>query len=440
MAVPTVPSSPPKTSAPDTAAPARRNADTQEAATIHAAGFSQMLLAAENEPAADALLALGNGLALTEIPLALTPSEDDLNPAAGEQVLDLSLMLGQQGFRMESLVQQTAQKDLQGDIGLRDGSFLQAKRDAGQALLPGGAAVAQWVQEAASTAVPVVAQGVSCMAAGVGVSQAGSMLLQSLAQPAENAVQQLQAALVGDGEVEVLESGMLEKTAMAAPVAASAESRAAAPTEAMQRIMAQMSQFLSSTGALDTAGLRRRGMTGVEAGTTGNEAPAHGWMQAGSQTLLTDFAVQQAGEAQQAGNEPAAAEPEAEMSFWMQARQQRAELVLDRDGSPVRVQVMLEGNTAHITFRSDEAATRAQLDEGLAQLRDMLTAQGMEVAEVQVRAGNDGMADGSSERNDQPFMPEGASKVLVQAASVESRPEASTLTRSQRVQGIDVFA
>jgi flagellar hook-length control protein FliK len=96
------------------------------------------------------------------------------------------------------------------------------------------------------------------------------------------------------------------------------------------------------------------------------------------------------------------------MAFWMNSRQQRAEVVLDRDGAPVRVQVTMEGSTAHVTFRSDEQATRSMLDASVAQLRDMLAAQGVELAGVQVGAQGSGSSQGGSSGAQEAFMPEGA--------------------------------
>ncbi len=72
--------------------------------------------------------------------------------------------------------------------------------------------------------------------------------------------------------------------------------------------------------------------------------------------------MQEAQSAQDAMLDPQAEAPVEDMRFWLQGKNQRAEVVLEKDGQPVRVQVSVRGNEAHVTFRADQAQTRELLD------------------------------------------------------------------------------
>ncbi|QKV55094.1 flagellar hook-length control protein FliK [Comamonas antarctica] len=79
-----------------------------------------------------------------------------------------------------------------------------------------------------------------------------------------------------------------------------------------------------------------------------------------------------------------------QVAFWVQQKTQRAEMTIDRQGQPVQVQVAITGNEAHVTFRSNEQQTRDMLDASMAQLREMLEQQGLNLAGVTVQSGDAG--------------------------------------------------
>ena len=155
-----------------------------------------------------------------------------------------------------------------------------------------------------------------------------------------------------------------------------------------------------------------------------------------------DNAVAQAAASQQATNgDTQGAQAEPDMAFWMNSRQQKAEVVLDRDGEPVRVQVTMEGSTAHVTFRSDEQATRSMLDASVAQLRDMLASQGVELAGVQVDAQGSGNQQGhSSSAAQDAFMPEGARRVRLQSTGGVEQATGMPRSSGASRRGVDIFA
>lgn len=123
-----------------------------------------------------------------------------------------------------------------------------------------------------------------------------------------------------------------------------------------------------------------------------------------------------------------------QVAFWVHQKTQSAELTLDRDGQPVEVTVSLTGNEAHVTFRSDQADTREMLDTTVAQLRDLLQSEGLQLSGVTVgSSGGQGTRDGDGSQGDAR---QGARQATVQAAGA-----ASPAARSQQVtdRAVDIF-
>jgi flagellar hook-length control protein FliK len=148
--------------------------------------------------------------------------------------------------------------------------------------------------------------------------------------------------------------------------------------------------------------------------------------------------VQEAQSAQDAMLDPQAEAPVEDMRFWLQGKHQRAEVVLEKDGQPVRVQVSVRGNEAHVTFRADQAQTRELLDASLTQLREMLEQQGVQLAGVSVQADGQGQGgNGSPQQGSRN--PWEASPVQQAQVVVPVVPELPT-ARSQRAQGLDLYA
>ena len=427
----------------DTLAPTQRKprdgAADAAGDAVSVGGFSQLLQAAGlPEAASNALQTVVQG----------TPAGEALDTAAQSLMGDAALanvLPDDAAWSLHSLVGQTAQLDQAADVMVRNGTHIQARVEAGES--------SSWVRNAAQTLrdaaaqVPVVAQGVAAVADG-GTGQAVALASAGAAawSLAGDAMQTLAEAATGSGDAEDGDALSRMDRSTEGRVALQGQwttvDRQLPPAEAMQRLLGQMSQFLSATGATDAAGVRRANGKDAEAAESAvqDAATVSAGTGVGSGRLL-DSAVAQAAASQQAGQagaEQASAEPD--MAFWMNARQQKAEVVLDRDGEPVRVQVTMEGNTAHVMFRSDEQATRAMLDASVAQLRDLLASQGVELAGVQVGAqGNDqAQSDASGAR--EAFMPEGARRVrLPSGGAVENASVAQRASGAPR-SGVDVFA
>lgn len=86
-----------------------------------------------------------------------------------------------------------------------------------------------------------------------------------------------------------------------------------------------------------------------------------------------------------------------QVAYWVNQKNQTAELTLDRAGQPVEVSVSLSGNEAHVTFRSDQSETRELLDRSMAQLSDLLRSEGLVLSGMSVgTSARDGTGSGDS--------------------------------------------
>lgn len=80
------------------------------------------------------------------------------------------------------------------------------------------------------------------------------------------------------------------------------------------------------------------------------------------------------------------------VSFWVKQGVQNAELKLDGlDGESIAVSISLNGDEAHIGFRTDKPETRQMLEGAVAHLKDLLTSEGLVLSGVSVgTSGQDG--------------------------------------------------
>ena len=455
--------------APEASTAAQRKARTAEGESdktgqTSVAGFSKLLHAAAQPDSGDAsaldglaavvdpsqTLGLPSLLPL-QSPVSLDMTTEALGDAASAAAgaTPMDLMAGDAAWTIQSLVGQTARLDQSGDVALRNGSHVQARLDAGDPL--GLMRSAAQTALGAAAQVPVVAQGVA-QALGGGVTQAvaqgdvaGAAAWNAVSETAQSVVDAMADAVKSDDGDALSRADRGSDGRVSLQGQWTAVDRQAQPAEVMQRLLGQMSQFLSATGATDAAGLRRSGGKSVDDATASAQDAAAlssgGGIGAGTARLM-DNAVAQAAASQQATNgDTQGAQAEPDMAFWMNSRQQKAEVVLDRDGEPVRVQVTMEGSTAHVTFRSDEQATRSMLDASVAQLRDMLASQGVELAGVQVDAQGGGNQQGNSSSAAQDtFMPEGARRVRLQSTGGVEQAAGMPRSSGASRRGVDIFA
>jgi len=198
--------------------------------------------------------------------------------------------------------------------------------------------------------------------------------------------------------------------------------------------LAMASAQLAGVAEAAAGGDARSSGRGGESPGQGTSALTHaGVGESGPELSGTDaaFSLDAAVDPAQAAMEEQLAE---QVAFWVNQKTQSAEITLDRDGQPVEVTVSLTGTEAHVTFRSDQADTREMLDTTVAQLRDLLQSEGLQLSGVTVgSSGGQGARDGDAPQGDPR---QGARHATVQAAG-----SASTAVRAQQVtdRSVDIF-
>lgn len=83
-----------------------------------------------------------------------------------------------------------------------------------------------------------------------------------------------------------------------------------------------------------------------------------------------------------------------QVNYWLGRDVQNAELKLDGLGdSPVKVSISLQGNEAHIEFRTDQAQARQVLEGAVSHLKDLLGSEGLVLSSVSVGSSRSGGDD-----------------------------------------------
>jgi flagellar hook-length control protein FliK len=120
-----------------------------------------------------------------------------------------------------------------------------------------------------------------------------------------------------------------------------------------------------------------------------------------------------------------------QVKYWMSNGVQNAELKLEGLGNnPVEVSISMNGNEAHVAFRTDELHTREMLENAGLHLKDMLEREGVSLAGVSV--GTSGPGDsGAQGRKSRPDAKQttviSAMAVPVSVAPLVGRPAGRTL-------------
>lgn len=127
-----------------------------------------------------------------------------------------------------------------------------------------------------------------------------------------------------------------------------------------------------------------------------------------------------------------------QISWWLGQKTQGAELTVQGPaGAAVSVSVQVQGNEAHVAFRSEQAHARQLIGDSLAQLEQLLGGSGLVLGQVSVGAGTTGQPGHPA--------PEAGGRVReIGAPSVSAAPapDASAQAAARAVQrgGIDVYA
>ena len=245
---------------------------------------------------------------------------------------------------------------------------------------------------------------------GAQAQRAGMGGAQDVATGQVVAGESVQHRVGGHAAAATLAQSMTERVSPGAQQAAAAGERAAG----VQTV--PMGAELTGAGALAA------GVGSALASSQGTDAPAGG--RAGEGQPGSNGGVGVASAAQEAGAvdgaptfsdaNPMAAEEQVadQVAYWVNQKTQNAEMTLQRDGPPVEVSVSLSGNEAHVSFRSDQAETRALLDQSMAQLSEMLRAQGLVLSGMSVGTSAQG-GSGANAEGGHPGAREGARQAQV---------------------------
>ncbi len=108
------------------------------------------------------------------------------------------------------------------------------------------------------------------------------------------------------------------------------------------------------------------------------------------------------------------------VSYWASQGVQTAELTLEGFGDePVEVSILLNGDQAQIDFRTDQAGVRQVLEAAVAQLKDLLSSQGLQLAGVSVGTSGKGSENGGERRP----RPGGQQVTMVKTEPVGTAPK-----------------
>jgi flagellar hook-length control protein FliK len=89
-----------------------------------------------------------------------------------------------------------------------------------------------------------------------------------------------------------------------------------------------------------------------------------------------------------------------QVSYWISRDVQNAEMKLEGLGSdPVQVNISMNGNEAHVVFRTDELQVRNALESASAHLREMLEQEGVTLSGVSV--GSSGAGESGNQEDKQ---------------------------------------
>ena len=186
------------------------------------------------------------------------------------------------------------------------------------------------------------------------------------------------------------------------------------PAPAPASALATLAPAAASLGGDSAAGGRSAGQ-GAGAGADLSQTAAQAQSESAPAVPSSDASAAQP---------ESASSPDAiteQMAYWATDSLQNAELTLAHDGRPVEVHVSLDGQQAHVAFRSDQSETRALLDAGTGQLRDLLGQEGLVLS---------GMSVGSSSsraQSDAPPRPApGRSAARQAAVAIEGETTAAT--------------
>ncbi len=120
-----------------------------------------------------------------------------------------------------------------------------------------------------------------------------------------------------------------------------------------------------------------------------------------------------------------------QVTYWISQDIHNAELKLDGLGKEtVEVSISMNGNEAHVAFRTDELQARTMLEGAAAHLKDMLQGEGLVLSGVSVGTSGGGDAGGEERKQRQGPRQSGIIPITVAAADARRMPMAGATGRT----------
>ncbi|WP_027015782.1 flagellar hook-length control protein FliK [Comamonas composti] len=383
-----------------------------------AQAMNTLLPDGEEEPAQGLLLPQQAATLLSGMPLsdsALSGSPQIGMTQAGMAPAGDTAAMAAAHMPWLGLVAQTRQIDTRSDIDLRQGAtsdWLSGRANATLAALrreQGASAHAAFMAPAAGLGAPGLSEdgsvgegdaGAADTLAGPGLSGpqrslASGALTGFAAVPdadAPKAVAQSRAAIAA-GELQGAEPWRAEAARAHAPQGLDISQMQAVEPEPLLFARSRPGAgpdlgLFSETGALQVA------PASPSSGQGGLPSPGQG--PAGAGERAQQLAQQVADQISEQISE--------QMAYWVHGKAQNAALSVGHEGRAIEVQLSLQGQQAHVRFGSDQEQARLWLDQAQLQLRELLQAQGLELAAVSVgpRRGEGGEGEPARGRQEPP--------------------------------------
>ena len=391
--------------------------------------------------AADLLADPGLAQGLLQQPqLPLQPQAEPTDMTTSAQADAMALAANGQAPWL-SLVGQTAHLDGKGDRDMLQGvagDWLSGRGSAAMMALrqeQGAVAHAAFLApqsaagDAAGTALATASANAAALAAAADPNAAGAL--------ADGAARSTQAqAQAADVLAAVQSDAAL--TAAAARTATTAQATHEQTPQALAGGVRQDVALASGIALNGMAAVRPEEWRGLferarEGGTASTESAANG-LHGVAAAVGAAHAGQSLGQQAAGQNGAAFAQPDAQaqpgnstereqqvseqVAFWVHNKNQNASLSVEHEGRAIQVQVSLQGNEAHVRFGASEAQARDWLGNGADQLRELLQAQGLQLAGVSVDAGGQSGSGDSARQGADAQARQGRVSAMVDAAGV----------------------
>ncbi|WP_315531140.1 flagellar hook-length control protein FliK [Delftia acidovorans] len=371
-----------------------------------------------------------------QLPLQPQAEPTDMTPSAQADAMALAAN-GQAPWL--SLVGQTAHLDGKGDRDMLQGvagDWLSGRGSAAMMALrqeQGAVAHAAFLApqsaagDAAGTALATASANAAALAAAADPNAAVA-LTDGAARSTQAQAADVLAAVQSDAAL----------TAAAARTATTAQATHEHTPQALAAGVRQDAALASGIALNGMAAVRPEEWRGLferarEGGTTSTESAANG-LHGVAAAVGAAHAGQSLGQQAAGQNGAAFAQPDAQaqpgnsteheqqvseqVAFWVHNKNQNASLSVEHEGRAIQVQVSLQGNEAHVRFGASEAQARDWLGNGADQLRELLQAQGLQLAGVSVDAGGQSGSGDSARQGADAQARQGRVSAMVDAAGV----------------------